>query len=91
MRVKTLGLVLALPPLSVWICVSQINVQDSLTMPHPEAMQGSVASTATPCTNQTQMPLPLHKTSLVSGFGSVTMVLEVLRAQKELFKFFSAQ
>lgn len=61
-----------------------------LTMPHPEAMQGSVASTATPCTNQTQAPLPLHKTSLVNGFGSVTMALELLRAQKELFESSSA-
>lgn len=51
-------------------------------MPDPEAMQGSVASTATPCTNQTQASLPLHKTSLVNGSGSVTMALELLRAQK---------
>lgn len=60
-------------------------------MPHPEAMQGSVASTAKPCTNQTQTPLPLHKTSLVNGFSSVTMVLELLRAQKQLYESFSAQ
>lgn len=60
-------------------------------MPHPGAMQESVASTATPCTNQTQTPLPLHKTSLVNGFGSVTMALELLRAQKELSESFPAQ
>lgn len=60
-------------------------------MLHLEAMQGSVASTAKPCSNQPQTPLPLHKTSLVNGFGSVTMVLEFLRAQKEIFESFSAQ
>lgn len=60
-------------------------------MPHPEAMQGSVASPPKPCTNETQTPLPLHETSLEYGFGSVTMVLELLRAQNELFESFSAQ
>lgn len=50
-----------------------------------------MASPAKPCTNETQTPLPLHKASLEYGFGSVIMVLELLRAQNTLFESFSAQ